>query len=304
MMGPEEHGDALQRRERSRAWMVAAAVPVTFLLVAMVGRAAVQGHVTLLEQGATLQALDADSGDSAFANRITDQMQQLIKRAKKEKANADSEDAKGLALAEKAKRTCQISEHLHDTDDGLEKRARRQREASQSLEGHAAVLTDEADSQTQAYKGLQKKGEALHEQGVGLQAQASSLFMKANHTNATTHLPERKKLYAQAKEKKGAADKLLKAAATIFAKATLHKRNADSLQAEATKTTSAASAVMQLGERFEREAVSHRLKTMTYRSKCTMMRARAQAALRKAQDEAKNAAVLDKIVKPPTQHAK
>eukprot|EP00960_Hanusia_phi_P041430 754984-Hanusia_phi.AAC.8 len=40
---------------------------------------------------------------------------------------------------------------------------------------------------------------------------------------------------------------------------------------------------MELGEKFERRAVSHRLKTMTYRSKCTMMRAKAEAALRKAE---------------------
>ena len=31
--------------------------------------------------------------------------------------------------------------------------------------------------------------------------------------------------------------------------------------------------------------VSHRLKTMTYRSKCTMMRAKSEAALSRAQDE-------------------
>jgi hypothetical protein len=44
--------------------------------------------------------------------------------------------------------------------------------------------------------------------------------------------------------------------------------------------------------------VSHRLKTMTYRSKCTMMKAKAEAALRKGQDEAQNARALHKIIKP------
>ncbi len=63
----------------------------------------------------------------------------------------------------------------------------------------------------------------------------------------------------------------------------------------------AAEAVMQLGEKLEKRAVSHRLKTMTYRSKCTMMKAKAEAALRKAQDEAQNARVLHKIFTKPAQ---
>lgn len=50
--------------------------------------------------------------------------------------------------------------------------------------------------------------------------------------------------------------------------------------------------------RFAREAVAHRLKAMTYRSKCTMMRAEAQAALRRAKDEANNARDLNDIAQP------
>jgi hypothetical protein len=52
----------------------------------------------------------------------------------------------------------------------------------------------------------------------------------------------------------------------------VHKQNADTLRASADQTSKAADAVMALGEKFERRAVSHRLKTMTYRSKCTMVR--------------------------------
>ena len=54
--------------------------------------------------------------------------------------------------------------------------------------------------------------------------------------------------------------------------AKVHKQNADTLRASADQTSKAADAVMALGEKFERRAVSHRLKTMTYRSKCTMVR--------------------------------
>lgn len=285
---------------RRRAILIVSTVPVLLLMVAALGRAAVQNHpVTLMEKDAVvLQKLDDDAGDHAFETHVTDQMRQLIKRAKKEKANADSEDSKGLALAEKAKRTCQIAKHLHDTDDGLEKRARMQREASQSLEGHAAVLTDESDTQMEAYTGLQKKGIALKDKGQALQENAETLIKDANATNSTLHPAQHSDLLKTARAKKEAAAKLLGAAKTILDKAEAHKRNADSLKASASRTAAAGSAVTELGERFEREAINHRLKTMTFRSKCTMLRARAQAALRKAQDEAKNAAVLDKIVKP------
>ena len=75
------------------------------------------------------------------------------------------------------------------------------------------------------------------------------------------------------------------------------------MRVRADETSKASDAVLALGEKFERRAVSHRLKTMTCRSKCTMMEAKAEAALRKGQDEANNARVLNKIIKPATTSA-
>eukprot|EP00961_Rhodomonas_salina_P049357 663022-Rhodomonas_salina.1 len=75
---------------RRRAILIVSTVPVLLLMVAALGRAAVQNHpVTLMEKDAVvLQKLDDDAGDHAFETHVTDQMRQLIKRAKKEKANA------------------------------------------------------------------------------------------------------------------------------------------------------------------------------------------------------------------------
>ena len=96
------------------------------------------------------------------------QIKQLMKRAKKEEANADEEDKKGLKLDSKAKRTCKMADYLQNTDSGLEARARVQREAATSLEGQAAVLTGEASKEEQLYEELHKKGSKLRLAGQKL----------------------------------------------------------------------------------------------------------------------------------------
>mmetsp|Transcript_44870 Transcript_44870/g.70292 ORF Transcript_44870/g.70292 Transcript_44870/m.70292 type:complete len:343 (-) Transcript_44870:61-1089(-) len=241
---------------------------------------------------------ETEEEGSGFEDKISRQMKRLIKRAKKEQANADKEDMKGLALDSKAKRTCKISYHLQDTDDGLEKRARTQREAATSLEGRAALLITQANTETAAYEKLKKKGDSLRQNGQQLLEMGTQLIMKGSHLNATTHSNEKAHLKTQGEKKEDQGGRLVATAHAVLEKAKRHKQNADSFKDQADKTTAAAKATLQLGEKFEKEAVSHRLKTMTYRSKCTMMKAKAEAALRKAQDEAKNAQVLDNIVKP------
>jgi hypothetical protein len=99
-------------------------------------------------------------------------------------------------------------------------------------------------------------------------------------------------------EKTKHGGRLVAHAEKVLKRAEQHRQNAAQIRAQAQRTSDAAKATMQLGRRFAREAVSHRLKTMTYRSKCTMMRAQAEAALRRAKDEAQNAKDLNNIAKP------
>jgi len=262
-------------------------------------------HVLLLRRhshrlGAQLQMLDkgADKADAAFQDHVSRQIKQLMKRAKKEEANADKEDHEGLELDSKAQRTCKVANYLQNTDDGLEKRARTQREAATSLEGRAAVLTGEANREQQLFEDLHKKGTQLRSAGQKLLIIGTELVSKAAALNVTAHPKERAKITKDGDSKEDKGGEIVAKAHKILDQANHHKGNADTLRATAKQTSKAADAVMALGEKFERRAVSHRLKTMTYRSKCTMMRAKAEAALRKAQDEAQNARVLHKIIKP------
>ena len=74
-----------------------------------------------------------DEEDQAFQDHVSRQIKQLMKRAQREEANANKEDQKGLELDSKAKRACKVADYLQNTDDGLEQRARTQREAATSL---------------------------------------------------------------------------------------------------------------------------------------------------------------------------
>ena len=56
-------------------------------------------------------------------------------------------------------------QHLHNTDDGLAQRARRQKEAATSLEGRASELLDEADEEEKAFELLKKHGDAIIAKG-------------------------------------------------------------------------------------------------------------------------------------------
>jgi len=257
----------------------------------------VQARALSLQQ---VQMLDkgADKADAAFQDHVSRQIKQLMKRAKKEEANANKEDHKGLELDSKAKRTCKVADYLQNTDDGLEKRARTQREAATSLEGRAAVLTGEANREQQMFEDLHKKGTQLRSAGQKLLTIGTELVSKAAALNVTAHPKERAKVTKDGDNKEDKGGEIVAKARKILDQANHHKSNADTLRTTAQQTSKAADAVMALGEKFERRAVSHRLKTMTYRSKCTMMKAKAEAALRKAQDEAQNARVLHKIIKP------
>ena len=50
----------------------------------------------------------ADTADEKFQDHVSRQIKDLMKRAKKEEANADMEDQKGLQLDSKAKRTVRV----------------------------------------------------------------------------------------------------------------------------------------------------------------------------------------------------
>ena len=65
----------------------------------------------------------------------------------------DEESHEGLSLDTKAKRTCKIAEVLQNTDDGLENRARTQKEAATSLEGRAAELLGAANIEQKTLRG-------------------------------------------------------------------------------------------------------------------------------------------------------
>ena len=95
---------------------------------------------------------EADSQDQKFQDHVSRQIKQLMKRAKTEETNADKEDQKGLQLDAKAKHTCKIADYLQNTDDGLEARARTQREAATSLEGNAAVMIAQANKEQQLFE--------------------------------------------------------------------------------------------------------------------------------------------------------
>jgi hypothetical protein len=56
-------------------------------------------------------------------------------------------------------------QHLHNTDDGLALRARRQKEAATSLEGRASELLDEADEEEKSFQILKTHGDALISKG-------------------------------------------------------------------------------------------------------------------------------------------
>jgi len=231
---------------------------------------------------------------------VSRQIKQLMKRAKKEEANADEEDKKGLKLDSKAKRTCKMADYLQNTDSGLEARARVQREAATSLEGQAAVLTGEASKEEQLYEELHKKGSKLRLAGQKLLTIGTELVSHAAALNVTAHPHEKAQATKDGTSKQDKGGEIVTKAHKILQQAKKHKDNAEVLRAKATQTSKAADAVLAIGEKFEKRAVSHRLKTMTYRSKCTMIKAKAEAALRKGQDEAQNARVLHKIIKPAT----
>jgi hypothetical protein len=129
-------------------------------------------------------------------------------------------------------------------------------------------------------------------------APGSTLLAQAKAVNGTDDAKHKTTLLKLAKEKSDHGGRLVASAKRVLQRAEQHRQNAASIREQAQRTSDAAKATMQLGRRFAREAVSHRLKTMTYRSKCTMMRAQAEAALRRAKDEAENAKDLKKIAKP------
>ena len=262
------------------------------------GRAELQQASVLTPQ--QIQMLDkaGDKADQAFQDHVSRQIKGLMKRAKREEADADEEDQKGLELDSKAKRTCKIADYMENTNDGLEKRARTQREAATSLEGRAAVLTGEANKEQQVFEALHKKGTQLRAAGQKLLTVGTELVSQAHALNATAHPHKEATISKDGDRKEDKGGEIVTKARKILDQANQHKANADILRANADKTSKAADAVLALGEKFERRAVSHRLKTMTYRSKCTMMKAKAEAALRKAQDEAQNARTLHKIIKP------
>jgi hypothetical protein len=246
----------------------------------------------------TLEDERADKADENFQDHVSRQIKQLMVRAKEEEANADKEDRKGLKLDSKAKRTCKIAENLQNTDSGLEKRARIQREAATSLEGEAAVLTGEARKEEQLFQELQQKGATLRIAGQKLLTIGTELVSHAAALNITAHPHEKARATKDGTSTQDRGGEIVAKAHKIIEQANKHKENAAMLNAKAAQSSKAADAVLALGEKFEKRAVSHRLKTMTYRSKCTMIKAKAEAALRKGQDEAQNARVLHKIIKP------
>jgi hypothetical protein len=57
------------------------------------------------------------------------------------------------------------AQHLHNTDDGLALRARRQKEAATSLEGRASELLNEADQEENTFEELKRHGDNLISKG-------------------------------------------------------------------------------------------------------------------------------------------
>lgn len=238
------------------------------------------------------------SDDDGINGDINRQAKKLIQRAAQEKAHAAQEKKKGADLVTKAERTCKIAEHLHNTDDGLALRARRQKEAATSLEGRASELLDEADEEEKSFQILKTHGDALISKGRLLLQKGALQLQEASATNGTTHPKAKKADVTGGDKSEDAGGRLILTGHNILKRAEAHLNNAKLLRNEGDRTDAAAKATMGLGERFEREAVAHRLKTMTYRSKCTMMRAKAKVHLRRAMDEKHNAAVLSGIAKP------
>ena len=143
-----------------------------------------------------MQILDkeADSQDQKFQDHVSRQIKQLMKRAKTEETNADKEDQKGLQLDAKAKHTCKIADYLQNTDDGLEARARTQREAATSWEGNAAVMIAQANKEQQLFEDLHTKGSKLRASGQKLLSIGTELVSHAAALNATAHAHEKAKV--------------------------------------------------------------------------------------------------------------
>jgi hypothetical protein len=186
-----------------------------------------------------VQMLDngADKADEDFQDHVSRQIKQLMKRAKTEEANANKEDQKGLALDSKAKRTCKVADYLQNTDDGLEKRARTQREAATSLEGRAAVLTGEASKEQQLYEQLHKKGTELRTAGEKLLTIGTELVSRAAALNSTLHPHETHKVTRDGDKKEDKGGEIVTKAKKIMDQAKQHKANADALRASADQTS-------------------------------------------------------------------
>ena len=186
-----------------------------------------------------MQMLDkgADKADQTFQDHVSRQIRQLMKRAKTEETNADKEDKKGLALDSKAKRTCKVADYLQNTDDGLEKRARTQREAATSLEGRAAVLTGEANKEQQLYEQLHQKGTQLRTAGEKLLTIGTELVSRAAALNRTLHPNETHKVTKDGDNKEDQGGEIVTRARKILDQAKHHKANADTLRASAEQTS-------------------------------------------------------------------
>jgi hypothetical protein len=245
---------------------------------------------------------DSDSVSSASSNeesRTSRRNAHLIRKADAETQDAVQEGIEGQNLQTRAARECKIADHLQYTDDGLSNRARTQREAATSLEGRAAMLAGEADKEVEAAKALKKKGVAMLKTGRVQLTAGNSLLESIKHVNATKHPQRKARLHLEGDSKEDAGGSAVSKAHIILRRAKAHAENADALRAESARSAAAAKATLEIGQKLERRAVSHRLKTMTYRSKCTMMRAKSEAALSKAQDEAQSAKALRGMAKKP-----
>jgi len=306
----------------STRWLRRAIVASTALLLAVVCAGAVVGLFGEQALGSRGQAgapvwllsdLDETTGlEQSFQTKVNAQVQHLEHSEEKDEARASTEGVKGEKLSTQAARECKIAEHLQDTDTGLQQRARKQREAALSLKGRAAELIAEADKEHAAYLELAGKGAQLKENGQLLLSKGTTLLSHKAQTNATTalHAGARKaqplaaangtsSMKLEREEGHESEDQgglLIAAAAKVNGRGEAHQRNEERLRAQAAQATAASKAVLELGERFERRAVSHRLKTLTARSKCTMIRAKAESALSKAEDEAEAAQELKRAV--------
>eukprot|EP00291_Cryptomonas_curvata_P019483 CAMPEP_0172167986 /NCGR_PEP_ID=MMETSP1050-20130122/9878_1 /TAXON_ID=233186 /ORGANISM="Cryptomonas curvata, Strain CCAP979/52" /LENGTH=302 /DNA_ID=CAMNT_0012838841 /DNA_START=12 /DNA_END=916 /DNA_ORIENTATION=- len=284
-----EHDPAASSRRpypNGSKWMMASFSALSIvgaaliLFVLLVENQTPSASVTLIENRRIMTTMLSD--DDGINGDINRQAKKLIQRAAQEKAHAAQENKKGADLVTKAERTCKIAEHLHNTDDGLALRARRQKEAATSLEGRASELLDEADQEEKAFEILKTHGDALISKGRLLLQRGSLKLQEASATNGTTHPKSKASDVKSGDKAEDQGGRLILSGHDILKRAEAHLNNAKFLRGHGDKTDAAAKATMALGERFEHEAVAHRLKTMTYRSKCTMMRAKAKVHLRRA----------------------